>query len=303
MPSMSTVSKVVMLPNEYKERMDAGYFNPDFTGYGKGVPDHRKPLIYVTHPNDMEEEIWAPPPQEHIFHQRDSDSDDGTCSCSHKSIPMDVDEDKYTEKDMLLEVESVTSSHDEVARDANEMWMYRTGWQNRTVQTTDDKNSQMLYYVDIPFRGWGTSLSVLRGSRQGESVAEVHRRGPGRPFEITFSDARQLRHVNDDGKLLLKFGCIYSRTHKFVYRGRNLAWRGYYTRRLRDLDTDEIIAEFKPAISIHKDGKLTFNGDYAKDPSWVDLIVVSTLTCQQREREIRRASASAGGGGGGGGGC
>ena len=295
---MSTVSKVVMLPNEYKERMDAGYFDPDFTGHGKRVSDHRKPLIYVTHPNDMEEEIWVPPPQEHIFHEPDTESDDGTCACSDKSTVMEVDEDTYTEKDMLPEVESVTSSHDEVAKDKNEMWISRTGWQNRTVQTTDDKNSQMLYYVDIPFRGWGTSLSIRRGSRHGESIAEVHRRGPGRPFEITFSDARQLRHVNDDGKVLLKFGCIYSRTHKFVYRGRNLAWRGYLTRRLRDLNTDEIIAEFKPALSIHKDGKLMFNGDYAKDPLWVDLIVVSALTCQQREREIRRASASAGGGGG-----
>ena len=59
-----------------------------------------------------------------------------------------------------------------------------------------------------------------------------------------------------------------------------------------------MIAEFNSKVfSLHKDGKLSFMGDYGNDQGWVDVIVVTALTCQQREREIRRRSQHASGGG------
>jgi hypothetical protein len=282
-----------MLPNEYKERMSAGFFEPEFS---TGFPDSRKPLIYVTRPDDGVDEIWVPPVHEKHRHRGDDQSDDETCSCSDVSI--DTTPEGSLDKCVALIDE--WSINDEV--ESNEMWFYRTGWQNRAVHTTDDQSSRMLYYVDIPWRGWGTSLTVRRGQRSGDTVADVHRRGPGKPFEINFTDSRQHPLLNDNGALILKFGCIYSRTHKFTYRGRNLAWKhGFSTRRLKDLDTNEVLAEFysKTLTSLHKDGKMVFMGDYARDSLWIDVIVVTALACQQREREIRRTAAHSGHGGGG----
>lgn len=185
---------------------------------------------------------------------------------------------------------------------SNEMYFYRTGWQNRVVHATGDRSSKMVYYVDIPWKPWGTSLTIHRGHKGGHVIAQASRHGPGRPFEITFSDPKQRHYTDNNGTVVLKFGCIYSRTHKFVYRGRNLAWKhGFTTRRLKDTDTDEVIAEFhsRRATSLHKDGKLVFMGDYARDEAWVDVIVATALSCQQREREIRRTSARGSGGGDG----
>lgn len=198
----------------------------------------------------------------------------------------------------MVDVYSV-ASRDEMAKDKREMYFYRTGWQNRGVYSKDDKSSPMIYYVDIPWRGWGTSLTVRHRSSTGEVMTEVHRKGPGRPFEITFSDPHHLPFVNND-KLILKYGCIYSRTHKFTYRGRDLAWkRGFSIWRLRDLDTDELLAEFHwKHLSIHKDGKIVILGEYAKEELWVDVIVTTALTCQQRLREIRRRISNNGGDGG-----
>ena len=290
----STISNIVMLPNEYKERMLAGYFNPEFSS---GIPDSQKPLIFVTHPDNAVHEIWVPPVHEYNCRLGDEQSDDETCSCSDVSIDMNP-EVPVIEKAAPVDECSIDND-----LKSNEMWFYRTGWQNRAVHTTDDQSSRMAYYVDIPWSGWGTSLTVHRGHRSGEIVADVHRRGPGRPFEITFTDPRQQAYLDDNGKLVLKFGCIYSRTHKFTYRGRNLAWKqGFSTRRLKSLDTDEVLAEFhsKAFTGLHKDGKMKFLGDYAKDPLWIDAIIVTALACQQREREIRRTAAHSGGGGGSG---
>ena len=62
---------------------------------------------------------------------------------------------------------------------------------------------------------------------------------------------------------------------------------------MRDLDTDEVLAEFYPKQSgIHKDGKMMIMGEYVEDPSWVDVIITIALTCQQREREIRRRATN-----------
>jgi hypothetical protein len=289
---MDTISKVVMIPQEYADRMSKGYFNPRFDA----IPDSKKPLIYVTHPDNMEDELWVPPVPE--LHSPDEDSDDGTCTCCGKLEDYDDGPESETE---AAEVYGTTScSHSETVRERKEMWFYRTGWQNRGVYSTDDKDSKMIYYVDIPWRGWGTAITIRRGNKSGEIVAESCRQGPGRPFEITFTDPLQQARTDDgDDHLTLKFGCIYSRTHKFTYAGRNLAWKqGIITRRLRDLDTDEVIAEFYgKTLSIHKDGKLVILGEYSKDPLWVDVIVTSALTCQQREREIRRRAANSAGGG------
>lgn len=291
MPAMDTIGKVVLLPNEYMERMSKGHFDTEFHT-SHCVPDSNKPLIYVTHPDDMEDELWVPPVQEWSVHSPDEDSDDRTCSCSGRHC--DLKDEQNMEKETIVDFYSV-ASHDENVMDKSEMYFYRTGWQNRGVYMKDDKSSPMIYYVDIPFKGWGTSLTIRHGNRTGEIVADVNRKGPGRPFEITFSDFHQ-QHFVDDGKLTLKYGCIYSRTHKFTYRGRNLAWKhGFNDWRLRDLDTDELIAEFcSKHLGIHKDGKMVILGDYVKDPLWVDVIITTALTCQQRLREIRRASNSGG---------
>lgn len=288
---MDTVNKVVLLPNEYKERMSCGYFDSDLHSNDR-VPDSNKPLIYVTHPDDREDELWVPPIQEYSVHS-DEDSDDGICSClENHSDEMD---EEYREKESMASACSVASQIESVAN-KSEMYFYRTGWQNRGVYLKDDRSSSMIYYVDIPWRGWGTSLTIRHGSATGDVMTEVHRKGPGRPFEITFFDPHQQPFI-DHGKLILKYGCIYSHTHKFVYRGRNLAWKhGFNTWRLRDLDTDEILAEFfSQLLSIHMDGKLVILGEYAWDPLWVDVIATTALTCQQRLREIRRRSTNSGG--------
>jgi hypothetical protein len=292
--SMSpTISNIVILPNEYKDRMSAGHFNPGFQIL-QDSDDSQKPLIYVTHPDDVVDEIWVPPVTENIIHRGDDDSDDETCSCSGTlDIPYT---EPLSEKAAMMDICNIVED-----TSSNEMYFYRTGWQNRVVHATGDRSSKMVYYVDIPWKAWGTSLTIHRGHKGGHVVAQVARHGPGRPFEITFSDPKQ-RQCTDNGKLVLKFGCIYSRTHKFVYRGRNLAWKhGFSARRLKDLDTDEVIAEFhsRRATSLHKDGKLVFLGDYARDEAWVDVIVATALSCQQREREIRRTAARGSGGGDG----
>jgi hypothetical protein len=285
----STVSNIVVLPGEYKERMSAGFFDPEFSSK---MPDSQKPLIYVTHPDDAVHELWVPPVYESL--RGDHQSDDETCSCDDVSIDT-TPEDSLSEKQAF---ENLYDNRSECA--SNELWFYRTGWQNRAVHATNDKSSRMVYYADIPWSGTGTSLKIRRGHQAGEIVADIHRRGPGRPFEIAFTDSRQQPHLtSDNGNLVLKFGCIYSRTHKFTYRGRNLAWKqGFTSRRLKDLDTNEILAEFhsRSLTSLHKDGKMVFRGEYAKDPLWVDIIVVTALTCQQREREIRRTAGHYGGG-------
>ena len=289
MPSMDTISKVVDVPQENADQMMRGYFDPSFDS---NIPDLKKPLIYVTHPDNMEDELWVPPVPE--IHSPDEDSDDGTCTCCGK---LDEHHDgPKSEKDAAKE-NRTSSSQNETSQETKEMWFYRTGWQNRGVYSTDDKDSKMIYYVDIPWRGWGTAITIRRGGKSGEIVAESYRQGTGRPFEITFADPLQHPHLDDDNHLTLKFGCIYSRTHKFTYAGRSLAWKqGVVARWLRDLDTDEVLAEFHgTTLNIHKDGKLVILGEYAKDPSWVDIIVTTALTCQQREREIRRRAANSAG--------
>ena len=296
MPVIDTISNVVLVPNEYQERMTKGHFDGGF--YTTATPEFQKPLIYVTHPDNMEEELWVPPVQEDIgVHSSDEDSDDGSCPCTEKYGDW---EDGSDEKDIMMDAYSV-ASHDGTITEKTEMWFYRTGWQNRGVYATDDKTN-MMYYVDIPWREWGTSLTLRNGSSTGDIIAESNRNGPNTPFEITFSDQNQRPFVNDYGQLILKFGCIYSRTHKFTYSGRNLAWTsGFTTKQLRDLDTDEVIAEFyRKSLSIHKDGKMVIFGEYGKDQMWVDVIVATALTCQQREREIQRRTANSGGGEGGG---
>jgi len=280
---MNTLSKVVVIPNEYKERMDAGHFDPSLNTT-PNYADNEKPVIYVTDPDNQENQLWAPPVQERNAHNLDEDSDDDTCSSCSPT---------YDEKDEV----SVSS---QTVQDIKEMSFYRTGWQNRIVRAGDDGSDRMLYYADIPWRAWGTSLSIRRGSREGPVIADVRRVGPGRPFEISFLERAQSQYI-DGGVLVLKFGCIYSRTHKFVYRGRELAWtHGLTTRRLKDLKTGEVLAEFNSkCFSLHMDGRLVFLGEYARDLAWVDVIVVTALTCQQREREIRRNAQHGGGGGGG----
>jgi hypothetical protein len=75
---MDTISRVLPGPGEFKARMEFGHFEPKFSR----VPDSRKPLIYVTNPDNVENEIWVPPPHEDELHQMDEDSDDESCSCS-----------------------------------------------------------------------------------------------------------------------------------------------------------------------------------------------------------------------------
>jgi hypothetical protein len=269
------------------------HFDADFVS-STITPDFHKPLIYVTHPDNMEDEVWIPPVEEdNSDHSSDEDSDDGRCPCTEKH---DVWEEGCHEKDDVMVDSCSNAPHDETVTEKSEMWFYRTGWQNRGVYATDEKTN-IMYHVDIPWRGWGTSLTLRNGSSSGDIIAESNRTGPGKPFEITFSDQNQRLFVNDYGQLILKFGCIYSQTHKFEYRGRNLAWKsGFTTKRLRDLDTNDIIAEFHSMpLSIHKDGKLEIWGEYGKDQMWVDVIVATALTCQQREREIRRRGDSSGG--------
>jgi hypothetical protein len=278
MPMIDTIS-TVLIPTEYNDRTSRSHFDATTT------PKFHKPLIYVTCPDNMEHEIWVPPVQEDdIFHSSDEDSDDGSCPC-------DWEEGCY-ENDRMVDSYSV-APYGETVMEKTEMWFYRTGWQNRVVYTTDDKTN-MTYYVDIPCRGLGTSLTLRNGSSTGDVIAESNRKGPTKPFEITFSDPDQRPFVDDYGRLILKFGCIYSRVHKFTYSGRNLAWKsGFTTKQLRDLDTDEVIAEFySKHLNIHKDGKLVIFGEYGKDQMWVDVIVATALTYQQREREITRAANS-----------
>lgn len=270
MPTLDTIAKVGRLPNEF-------------------IP--QKPLIYVTHPDNNEDEPWVPPAEGNNILEPQRKGHGASCAWLEES-PDHWDEpmlDTYA-----MEIMGVAHKP---AVEAAEMWFYRTSWQNRGVYLKDDNSSRMLYYIDIPWCEWGTSLTIRRGSNSGNIVAESRRSGPGRPFEISFADSALQKHLDGD-KLILKFGCIYSRVHRFWYRGRNLAWKhGFLTRRLKDMDTNELIAEFyMTTLSIHKDGKMTIAGEYAKDPLWIDVIITTALTCQQREREIKRAVTNGNGG-------
>jgi hypothetical protein len=290
MPSMPTVSQVVVLPNEYNDMMASRILQ-------NKVADFDKPLIYVTHPDNLEDELWVPPVQEESAHL-DEDSDDGTCTCSDTTDEMEYESKMAPEYSPDAMGRPISSLSEQQVTRPSEMWFYRTGWQNRGVYSTDTTSSKMIYYADIPWRAWGTSLTIYRDNKSGEVAAESYRSGPGKPFEITFPNHLQREYINGN-KLVLKFGCIYSTSHTFTYRGRDLAWKhGFLTSRLRDVDTHEVIAEFhSKALGIHRDGKMVIMEGYAKDPQWVDVIVTTALTCQQREREIRRRAGSGSGGG------
>jgi len=271
------LGSVVNMQNQYTSR---GHFDPTVDP-PPAYTDFQKPVIYVTDPENQENELWAPQQHDRHSHTLDEDSDDGTCS---SNSPIEVPDEKV---DISMGNHEFTSSSS-----IEEMSFYRTGWQNRIVRAGDESANGMLYYADIPWTAWGTSLTIRQESREGTIIAEVKRR-PGRPFELNFPTHRP------EETIILKFGCIYSQTHKFSYRGRDLAWtHGFNTRRLKDVNTGEVLAQFNNKhLSLHKDGKLVFLGDYAEDREWVDVIVVTALTCQQREREIRRRAQQASGGG------
>ena len=274
---MCAVSKVVLAPNERKSNVDLDHFSP--------LTHFQKPLIYVTNPDNVENEIWFSPIPEPTLRTPGECSDDETSTYSDKSIELENDENS---RDRARQ--STTSIYDNTAMESNELWFYRTGWQNRGVYSSNKISPKLMYYADIPWTASDTKLTIRRGTSTGPVVADVNRSGPGSPLEITLLDPQQRPYLQNNGKLILRFGCIYSRTHKFTYRGRNLAWKcGFLTCRLGDLDTDEIIAKFySKTLSIHKDGKMVILGEYAKDPQWVDVIVTTALTCQQREREVKR---------------
>ena len=204
---------------------------------------------------------------------------DGTCNCTKPDIKV--------KKEVRPGKESKEKTF--------ELFFYRTGWQNRSVFGTDDKTSKPLYHAEIPWCGWNTSFTVQRNDSEGEIVAKAYRARPFKPVEISFSDAQQTAFIKDGTKLILKYRTLYS-AHKFTYRGRELAWKsGYGIRRLVDLNTGDVIAEFHPkCLSIGKDGRLEIKGEYANDPLWVDVIVTTSLSCQQREREQIRAIQSKG---------
>jgi hypothetical protein len=244
--------------------------NPDFSilqDYG----DFRKPFICVT-------------PADDAVHENFNDE-----TCSSPGL-LDIPYiEPLSEKSAMMNIYNIP---EQPIPNSNEMYFYRTGWQNRVVHTKGDRTSKMAYYVDIPWRSRETLLTVHRGYRSGAVVAQAARHGSSRPVEITFSHPKQRHYLDNSETLKLDFGCLYSRTNEFVYRGRNLAWKDgtNTTKQLKDLDTEETIAEFhsKRGVSLHKDGKLVFMGKYARDELWVDVIVATALTCQQRDREVRQ---------------
>ena len=273
------------------------YVNEEYLDNRKETPVFQKPLIYVTHPDDMETEIWVPPAHEDSAGE--SDYEEHESDIEHPCFPVEQPaEIELKVDDMLVEARSVPSKHDEIILHSAEVWFYRTGWQNRGVYSADDnRDTEMLYYADIPWSGCGSHLTIRKGGQVGAIIAESHRRGPGQPFEITFSNPAHITRLDSKepgSKLTLRYGNIYSRIHKFRYAGRNLGWRhGAGVRRLRDLDTNEMLAEFtmRP-FDLHRDGKLEIFGERGADALWRDVVVVTALTCQQREREIRRAAAN-----------
>ena len=298
MPGMETARNVVILPNEYKEKMRMAGVEL-FLPVDHKHPNPAMPLIYVTHPDNLEDEIWIPPTHEQSQRSpTDEDSDDSDSVCHYSSESLGSNE---WSEDPNIKVSSA-AFHTENVDNAEKMWFYRTGWQNRSVYANDSKGSKLLYYADIPWRAWGTSLTIHRNGKSGEVVAESHRSAPGQPFLITFSDPHQASHLSTEtgGKLVLRFGSIFSRSHRFQYRGRDLAWtKGITKRKLIDLDTNEVIAEFHVKLmSTHTDGNLVISQGYLHDQRWIDVIVTSGLTYQQREREIRRNTDAAVGGSG-----
>ena len=208
--------------------------------------------------------------------------DDETCYCSDA-------ENAHAEPEGSKSNAQATASEIENIGTAQEMFFYRRDIRNRGIYAADDKSSKQIYFVDIPYSPWGTSFTIRRDDQHGDIVATVRRVGPGHPFDILFTGQNQFQYLNDDGKMVFKYGCVVSRTHKFTYRNRKLAWkRGLNVHRLRDLDTDEVIAEFDVTFfSTDKDGKLIIGGEYARDPLWVDVIVTTAMTYQRRARELR----------------
>jgi hypothetical protein len=109
--SMSTISKVVLIPNEYKERL-RGYFNPELartnttTTVVVPAPQFRKPSIYVTGPDGVEDEIWSPASaNDYTFHRSESESsDDGGSTYSGRSL---------VEEPSELDIRSVAGLHRE----------------------------------------------------------------------------------------------------------------------------------------------------------------------------------------------
>ena len=273
------------------------YPNEECFDYRKETPDFQKPLIYVTHPDDMETEIWVPPVHEDSADESDYDEDESDIEPPRFPVEPPREIEPKVE-DRLVDTRSVASEHDEIVLHSTEVWFYRTGWQNRGVYAADDnRDTEMLYYADIPWRGWGSRLTIRKGGQTGAIIAESHRRGPGNPFEITFSNPAHRTRLDSKelgSTLTLRYGNVYSRTHKFRYAGRNLGWiRGAGVRRLRDLVTNEMLAEFTMGrFTLHRDGKLEIFGEWGADALWRDIVVVTALTCQQREREIRRAAAN-----------
>lgn len=256
------------------------------------IHDFQKPLIYVTHPDDMEDEIWVPPAHEYSSDSSDSESDTDE-SDTEPPLFHDISHKSTIKDDVLAQTQSVRC---EDIQPSAELWFYRTGWQNRGVYTADaPRPTDMTYFADIPWRGWGSHLTVRKSSGNGPIVAESHRRGPRAPFELTFTNPVHRSRLDGHPKIVLRYGNVYSRAHRFRYAGRNLAWRhGAGVRRLRDVDSGEVIAEFSMRpFSLLRDGRMEIWGEAAGDEGWKDVIVVTALTCQQREREIRRAAAYA----------
>jgi hypothetical protein len=110
MSAKNTISKVVMVPGEYKERL-RGYFNPEFTS--NVVPDSRKrPLIYVTRPDGVEDEIWVPPAGEFTLDRSNTtDSDDSASTYSRKSVEMEDATEIASDNGDLLSVNSNSLSN------------------------------------------------------------------------------------------------------------------------------------------------------------------------------------------------
>ena len=263
----------------------------------KDGPNFQTPLIYVTHPDDMETEIWVPPAHEDSAGESVFEEDESGLEQPYFPVEPPAEIELKVD-DMLDEARSVPAEHDEIVLHSTEVWFYRTGWQNRGVYAADDnRDTEMLYYADIPWQRCGSHLTIRKGGQVGAIIAESHRRGPGKPFEITFANPAHRTRLDPKehgSKLTLRYGNMNSQIHKFRYAGRNLGWRhGAGVRRLRDLDTNEMLAAFmlKP-FNLHRDGKLEIFGEWGADALWRDVIVVTALTCQQREREIRRAAAN-----------
>jgi Family of unknown function (DUF6593) len=257
---------VVLIPDEYRQHLMGCV---DSTGVQfKGF----KPAIYLIDPDNKRNALWVPAEDEPA-EQPASTSDDETHS---ECIALVDSLDGETLHDEPLSRESSSNS-------LAEMSIYRTGWQNRIVRANTDNNTPAgLYYAEIPWKASGTHLTVRRGDRTGPVIAEVTRPGPRHSLSIVIQSGPD--------PLNLRLGCPSSRLHTFCYRNRNLAWTqpSSWEKKLMDLDSGEVLAEFHAqAWSMYKDGELLVREGEEKE--LVDLIVVTALSCQQREREVRRS--------------